>query len=260
MDCLIETHFHPDLNDNAEGELEIAREDGVGPFIAVGADLESSVSMSGFADRVEDVWFTAGCHPHSASEFDGDLTPYRELARRPKTCAIGEVGLDYYYKHSDAESQQRTFKQFLKLAAEVSLPVVIHCRNAYDDCLDILKAELAPGQPFEIHSFTGPVEVVRTFIDMGAYVSFNGIVTFKKADNVREALDAVPLDRLLLETDAPYLAPVPHRGHRNQPAYLTHITKYIAARKGMSYPEFAELTTANARQFFQALKSPVSAL
>lgn len=248
---LIETHFHPDPDDNFEGELEIARADGVGGFIAVGANLESSRVVGALADRIEDLWCTAGLHPHEAAQFDGDVEPYRELLASAKACAVGEIGLDYYYEHSDRVSQGRVFRTFLKLAAELQLPAVIHCRDAYDDCLDILRETLAPGQPFEIHSFTGPLEVVREFLDMGAYISFNGIVTFKKAENVRQALDAVPLDRLLLETDAPYLAPVPHRGHHNCPAYLTHIAKYIAKRKGMMLSELAQQTTTNARSFFR---------
>ena len=254
MFSLIDTHFHPDSEtDDVTNNLDRARSCHVDAFIAVGADLASSRAVNEVAASTPDVWATAGVHPHAAAEFDGNMAPYRELARAPRNCAIGEIGLDYYYENSDREAQKEVFKKFLQLAAELDLPAVIHCRDAYADCLQILGNNLARGQKFEIHSFTGPEHFVKKFLEMGAFVSFNGIVTFKKADNVRQALDAVPVERLLLETDAPYLAPAPHRGGRNQPAYLTHIAEFIAEQKKVDLAELAERTTENARRFFRLL-------
>lgn len=253
MFSLIDTHFHPDFETDVTINLDRARGCHVDGFIAVGADLESSRAVNELAASAPDVWATAGCHPHAAAEFDGKMTPYRDLAQSPRNCAIGEIGLDYYYENSDREAQKEVFKKFLKLAAELELPAVIHCRDAYADCLQIMGENLTRGQAFEIHSFTGPEDVVKEFLGMGAFVSFNGIVTFKKADNVRQALDAVPVERLLLETDAPYLAPAPHRSRHNQPAYLTHIAEFIAEQKKVDIADLAAQTTENARRFFQLL-------
>ncbi|MFO7820844.1 MAG: TatD family hydrolase [Lentisphaeria bacterium] len=262
MTPLIETHYHPNHVDvqQAASELELAKAEDVQAFIAVGTDLESSRQLAQFAGANDDVWSTVGCHPHEAANFDGDLERFRELATASKVCAIGEIGLDYYYEHSDRQAQKQVFDRFLRLAAELDLPAVVHCRDAYEDCLEILERDLQPRQSLEIHSFTGPAKFIGEFLDLGAYISFNGIVTFKKAENVREALDAVPLDRLLLETDAPYLAPVPHRGHPNQPAYLPHIAETIAKRKGVETAEVAERTTGNAREFFKILQNFASAV
>ena len=260
MKNLVETHFHPKLDDELESDLKHARAEGVGAFIAVGADLESSNAVNQLASVTEDLWATTGCHPHAAAEFDGNIEPYRELAQSPKNCAIGEIGLDYYYEYSDRQCQREVFSRFLKLAAELDLPMVVHCREAYEDCIAILERDLEPGQPFEIHSFTGTTAIARKFLAMGAYMSFNGIVTFKQAENVRSALDEIPLERLMLETDAPYLAPVPYRGRRNQPAYLPHIAKFVAARKGIEYQELITLTSSNAKAFFKLLQSSYNAL
>lgn len=197
-----------------------------------------------------EVWVTAGVHPHAASQFLGDIEPFRELVRRPRTVAVGEIGLDYHYDYSPREEQMRTFRAFVRLSAEEGLPAVIHCRDAYDDCLGILREELVPGQRFEIHCFTGSPSWAEDVLALGAYLSFNGILTFRKADNVRAALAVVPAERLLIETDAPFLAPVPYRGKPNRPAYLVEIARRVAGERGWTLEETAALTTANANRFF----------
>jgi TatD DNase family protein len=247
---LFETHFHLDPDDDATAILQRARNAGVAWFLTVASDLADAERLAEIAATEENVFSTAGIHPHVAEKHDGDLTRFRELAARQCIRAIGEIGLDYHYEFSPREQQQILFRQFLELAAELKLPAIVHCREAYDDCLAILEDALQPGQSFVVHSYTGPASYAPRFHELGAHFSFNGIVTFKKAENVREALRAVPLDRLLLETDAPYLAPIPHRGHRNEPAYLPHIAAKVAEVKGVSTEEIARITTTNARQLF----------
>jgi TatD DNase family protein len=248
---LFETHFHLDPDDDPAAILQRARAAGVAWFLAVASDLADAQRLADIAAAEEGVFSTAGVHPHVAEKFDGDLTSFRELVQRECVRAIGEIGLDYHYEFSPREQQQTVFRQFLALAAELDMPAVVHCREAYDDCLAILENALRPGQPFIIHSYTGPSWYVSRFHELGAHFSFNGIVTFRKADNVREALREVSLDRLLLETDAPYLAPIPHRGHRNEPAYLPHIAAKVAEVKGVPVEDIARITTANARALFE---------
>jgi len=165
--------------------------------------------------------------------------------------AVGEIGLDYHYEHSPRNRQQEVFRRFLQLAGERNLPAAIHCRDAFADCLAILDETLLPGQRFEIHSFTGTPAEAEQVLARGAFLSYNGMATFRRAENIRETLAVVPLERLLLETDAPWLAPVPYRGKRNVPAYLRDIAVQIAETKQVSLDTLAEITTRNACDFFQ---------
>ena len=248
---LFDTHFHVRPEDDLQSLLAEARRAGVSRLVVVAGSLgEARRLHERLPPAAPDVWVTAGVHPHVASQFEGDLEPFRELARRPGTVAVGEIGLDYHYDHCPREDQVRAFRAFLRLSAEEGLPAVVHCRDAYDDCLAILEEELVPGQRFEIHCFTGSPSWARDVLDLGAYVSFNGILTFKKADNVRAALAVVPEDRLLVETDAPFLAPVPYRGKPNRPAYLVEIVRRVACERGWGFEEAAALTMANANRFF----------
>lgn len=247
---LFETHFHIGPGDSVQALTSSAREVGVTRFIAVAGNLEDAERLPGVAAAHDRLYCTAGVHPHDAEKYSGDINPFRRLLALPPTVAVGEIGLDYYYKFSDPSTQRRVFTEFLSLAREVRLPAVIHCRDAYEDCLEILRDFADADSRLEIHSFTGTPEWAEELLDLGAYFSFNGIATFQNAENVREALRIIPVDRLLLETDSPYLAPVPYRGQKNQPAYLVEVARKVAEVKEISLEELARVTTANAVSFF----------
>jgi len=246
-----DTHLHLEPDDEAAAILDAARAVGVEHFVLVASTLEEADRLHALAAPQPQVCTTVGLHPHEAARFAGDLAPYRERLARPRTVAVGEIGLDYHYDRAPRDVQRRVFQAFLKLAAETGLPCVIHCREACDDCLALLDDSLPAGHPFELHSYTDSVEGLDRALSRGARVSFNGIVTFRNADNVRAALAAVPLDRLLLETDSPYLTPHPRRRERNQPACLPLIGEAVARLKGVTVEALARATTANALAFFR---------
>lgn len=249
---LFETHFHLSREDSVADLTTAALAAGVTRLIAVAGNLEDSERLPGIVAARNGMYCTAGVHPHEAEEFAGDTTPFRRLLQLPTTVAVGEIGLDYYYQHAAPAVQRDVFSTFLQLSSELSLPAVIHCRDAYDDCLSLLKEHNThPHSQFEIHSYTGTPEWAEKILELGGYFSFNGIISFQNADNVRAALAAIPLERILLETDSPYLAPVPHRGKRNQPAYLIEVAKKVAECKDLSLEEVAAVTTRNAKTFFK---------
>ena len=250
-DGLFDTHLHLATQDDAAKVLTDARAAGVQQLLIVGSDLQSSRQSLAIAEHNPLVYASAGIHPHEASRCTEDtLTAFTELWRQPQVIAVGEIGLDYYYNHSDPTRQCDVLETFLDAAVKHNLPAIIHCRDAFEDCISILKNVPPEARHFEIHSFSGTPDVVDVLLEMGAVFSFNGMVTFKKTDNIREALRQIPLDRLLLETDSPYLAPVPHRGHRNTPAYLPLIAERVAKEHGCTPEEIARITTENANRFF----------
>lgn len=194
---------------------------------------------------------TVGTRPHDAKEVSAnELKKLKELAADPKVVAVGETGLDYYYDHSPREVQRRMFAEFIHLARETGLPIVVHERDAANNAAQLLRGEGAGKLRGVIHCFTGNYEAACAYLDLGFYVSFTGIITFKNADALREIVRRVPLDRRLVETDSPYLTPVPHRGRRNEPAYVRHIAETIAVIKETSLEEVAKMTTENVRQLF----------
>ncbi|MCK5806610.1 MAG: TatD family hydrolase [Lentisphaeria bacterium] len=246
---LFDTHMHLERDgDPAEGFVA-ARKNGVTRFLIAGGCLESSTRAAHVAAAEPGAWAAAGVHPHDAEDFDC-LPPFEKLLALSEVVAVGEIGLDYHYDNSPRDAQRRVFETFIDLAGQLGLPAIVHCREAFDDCLAILKNTLRANQVFEIHSFTGTPDEARTVLEMGAYLSYNGMTTFRRADNIRETLAIVPGERLLLETDAPWLAPVPHRGKKNQPGYVRHIAEYVATFRKTPLAELAEQTTANARRFF----------
>lgn len=249
---LFDTHFHLSREDSVSDLTRAALAGGVTRLIAVAGNLEDSERLPGIVAARKGMYCTAGVHPHEAERFAGDIAPFRRLLKLPPAVAVGEIGLDYYYQHADPKVQREVFSTFLSLSRELSMPAVIHCRDAYDDCLAALKDHCAhSNSQFEIHSYTGTPAWAEKILALGGYFSFNGIVTFRNAVNVRAALEAIPLDRILLETDSPYLAPVPHRGKRNQPAYLVNVAKKVAEWKNLSLEEVADMTTRNAKHFFR---------
>ena len=214
--------------------------------LVVATDLATSRRAIQLAQHFEGWLVAVGVHPHDCAGFDGaTLTALRRLAEHPKVAAIGETGLDFQRQHQPREAQERAFVAQCELAAELGLPVVVHSRESLSAIAAVLGRHLGAGGI--MHSFTGTPDEAQRFADLGVYVSISGIVTFANAAAVRATAAAVPQDRLLLETDAPYLAPVPLRGRRNEPAHLAHTAAAVAASRGISVPSLATCTTCNAR-------------
>lgn len=233
------------------GVLENARAAKVSRFITVGCDEESSRAAIKCANQFDDVWASVGLHPHEAVH---GVDTILNLISSPRVVAIGEAGLDYYYEHSARDEQKIAFAAQIQLAHQYHLPLIIHTRDAWDDTFDILQAEGTPEQTI-FHCFTGGPDEARRCLDIGAFLSFSGIVTFKTAKDVAEAATLCPLDRILVETDSPYLAPVPHRGRTNQPANVAVVGTHVADLKHINPVEMARVTTHNACIAFPLLTS-----
>lgn len=246
---LVDSHCHLDdskFEEDREQVIERARAAGVELMLAIGTgngppDLEVAVRL---ADRYPFLYATIGVHPHDASKATPDtFTRLRELAAHPKVVAVGEIGLDYHYDFSPRDVQRAVFTQQLEIASEAGLPISIHTREAWDDTVAILRDHWRGAGI--MHCFTGDEEQARQALDLGLHLSFGGVLTFPKAENVRQAARITPGDRLLLETDCPYLAPVPHRGKRNEPAFVVETARRLAEVRGSTPEDIAALTTRN---------------
>jgi TatD DNase family protein len=245
-----DSHCHLDddgLPGGTDAALAAARAAGVATFVCVGTDAARSAAAVAIAAAHDDVWATVGLHPHDARQ---GVTTIVDLLDRPRVVAIGECGLDYHYDHSPRDVQQVAFAAQVGLAQERDLPLVVHTREAWSDTFAILAAEGVPTTTV-FHCFTGGPEEARQCLDLGAYLSFSGIVSFKTAGDVRAAAALCPTDRLLVETDAPYLAPVPHRGRRNEPAFLPAVGAALAAATDRDIETIAAITDGNARIAFR---------
>ncbi len=247
---LFDTHFHLEPEDDLAGMVERARLADVRWMLLAGASVEHISETLARLERYPTVYAAAGVHPHEAEVFKGELGPYEELLQQEQVKAVGEIGLDYHYDFADRRRQRRVLESFLGLAAAWQLPAVIHSREADEDCHAMLRDCLPEGHPFVVHCFTGTTQWAQRYLDIGGHLSFTGILTFGKADNVRESLRLVPLDRLMFETDSPYLAPKPHRGKRNEPAFVRHVVEGAARILEMDAEELAERTTETALHFF----------
>lgn len=248
----IDTHAHVHDDKMAKTpveSLQAARDNGVEAFVVIGTDAHTSQAAINVAANNLDVWATVGLHPHDATNGVDSIIPF---INSPRVVAIGECGLDYYYEHSPRDVQRRAFEEQIALAKQHDLTLVIHTRDAWDDTFDVLDAAGMPSNTI-IHCFTGGPDEARKCLDRGAYLSFSGIVTFKNAVDVQEAAKICPLDRLLVETDSPFLAPVPHRGKPNEPAHVAIVGTAIADLKALAVSEVAAATTANARRVFPRL-------
>jgi len=253
---LVDTHCHLDdsqFETDREAAIERAGAAGVGRMLAIGTgngppDLEAAVRL---ADQYPQIFATVGVHPNDTPKLEADtFTNLERLLRHPKVKAIGEIGLDYHWG-TPKEVQTPAFISQLEIAVAAKMPIVIHTRDAWEDTLDVLKRHWAGcGLPGVMHCFTGTPEQARECLDLGFHLAFGGVATFPKATEIREAARIIPADRLLLETDAPYLAPVPFRGKRNEPAYVTHTAKVIAGVRGISLEELGRQTTENFRRVF----------
>ena len=229
-----------------------ARNQFVVGMVTVGCDRPTSLAAIAVAAGHDDVWATVGLHPHDAIQGVDTIV---DLLDRPRVVAVGEAGLDYYYEHSPRDVQRNAFAEQIQLAHERKLPLIIHSRDAWDDTFDVLAAEDTP-ELTVFHCFTGGAAEARRCLEIGAFVSFSGIVTFKSAVDVQEAALLVPLERMLIETDAPYLAPVPHRGRPNQPAFVSWTAQFIADLRDVPIGMLAWATTANAGVVFPDVTLP----
>jgi TatD DNase family protein len=255
---LIDSHCHldfPDFADELDAVVERARAAGVETMITVGTQIEKAHRLIEIAKAYDDVYFTVGTHPHEAAgEAASDFSAMRRFAAHPKCVGIGEAGLDYHYNYAPPEVAKRVFRGQIALARELGLPLVIHTREAEDDTAAILKEEMGKGVfAALLHCFTSSRALAETALDLGLSISFSGVVTFKKSDELRAVARDVPLDRILVETDAPYLAPVPHRGKRNEPAYVAATARAVAEAKGMAPEALAEAACANTLRLFSRI-------
>jgi TatD DNase family protein len=249
-----DTHCHTQeqmVETGSDELLQRAREAGVQRFIVIGTDVDTSTQAIDIAGKHNDVWATVGLHPHDATK---GVHTIAHLATSPRVVGIGECGLDYYYENSPRDIQIPAFAEQIALAKEHNLSLVIHTRDAWEDTFNVLDSEGIPENTI-IHCFSGGPDEARQCLDRGAYLSFSGIVTFKNAVELREAAKMCPADRLLIETDSPFLAPVPHRGRPNEPAHVGIVGTFIADLRGHDVVDFASVTSANALRAFPRIHS-----
>lgn len=249
---LIDTHCHldfPEYDSDRDAVIQRAKDNNLEYIINVGSDLENSRRAVLLSRKYDMVFATVGCHPHDADGFgEQGYKELEELSRDNKVAAIGEIGLDYYRNLSSPENQKKVFIQLIRLALNRKLPLVIHTRQAPEDTLEILRAEQV-GNAI-IHCFSGDADFMRQCLDLGYYLSFTCNITYKKAENLRQVLRLAPLDRICLETDAPYLSPEGYRGKRNEPWFVKMVAEEIARVRGISFEEVCRATTENAKRFF----------
>lgn len=261
---LIDSHCHIDgeaFDDDRDEVVRRAMEAGVVAMLNVGTgdphsdDFRKAVAV---AEKYENVFASVGVHPHDAKLYDDKAERHLiDLAKSDKVIAWGEIGLDYYYDHSPRDVQREVFRRQIRTAKDLDLPVIIHSRDADDETVEILSEEFSLQEPARskgnngiMHCFGGTPEMAQALMPLGFIISFAGNVTFKKAENLRDAAKAVPMDRLLIETDCPFLTPIPFRGKRNEPAYVEHTARFLADFYGVSFEELAEQTTKNFVEFF----------
>jgi TatD DNase family protein len=253
---VIDTHCHLDFEDYAAELPEVlarARTAGVQAFICIGSgsDTSSARGAVALAESQADIWAAVGIHPHDAARMtEADWQELEALGAKPRVVALGETGLDYHYNLSPVDDQQRAYRRFIALGHQLRRPIVSHIRDAHADAQRILEEERAQETGGVIHCFTGGVEEARAYLDLGQMLSFSGILTFKNAEAIRQAAIFAPLDRIMVETDAPYLAPIPYRGKRNEPAYVVETLRLLAHLKGVDVETAAQATTMNALRLF----------
>lgn len=255
---LVDSHAHIDMRQYSRDRDQVvqrARDAGVAALVDIGCDLRSSQAAVELAQRYPEVYASVGFHPHSASTLNArNLRELKELAQHPKVVAIGETGLDFYRNLSPREGQIKAFRSQLRLARELGLPVVVHCRQAGDEVFSIINAWVAetgdvPETRGVIHCFSGEVDIALRYIDMGFYISFAGPVTYTNSSSADIARH-LPLDKIVIETDCPFLTPHPHRGERNEPSYVSYVAHKIGELKGLTSDVVAERTAASAAQLF----------
>jgi TatD DNase family protein len=252
---LIDSHCHldfPDFADELDAVVARARAAGIGRIVTISTRVRQHAQVLAVAERFPDVFCSIGTHPHhSAEEPEVDAKALIACAQHPKVVAIGEAGLDYHYDNSPREAQEASFRQHIAATRETGLPLVIHSRDCDADMAGILEDETGKGAfPAVLHCFTGGRDLARKGIALGLSISFTGILTFKRSDELRAIAKELPTDRILVETDAPYLAPLPYRGKRNEPAYTVETAKLLAQTRGVSLEEITQQTTENFFRLF----------
>jgi TatD DNase family protein len=250
--CHLNSDYAPKSTDDLVREAELA---GVKALVTIGVDLKTIAEVQAISEKYPQIFHSIGVHPHDAIDLgDEDFAALEKAALHPKCRAIGEIGLDYHYDHSPRDVQQKRLEQQLDLALKLKKPIVVHSREGEEDLLRILTnyAKRLPSGviPGIIHCFTGTKAFGQACLDLGFYISFSGIITFKKADDVREAVQAFPLEKILVETDSPYLAPMPHRGKKCEPSMVKLTAMKVAEIKGVSFEEVAKVTTENSCRVF----------
>lgn len=260
---LIDSHCHLDFPDFAEDRAAfVARAvaAGVGRLITISTRVRRFDQIRAIAEAHPEVFCSVGTHPHNAAEeLDVSADDLVALAEHPKVVAIGEAGLDYFYDHAPRDAQAQGLHTHIEAARRTQLPLVIHARDADDDMIAILREETGKGAfPFVLHCFSSGAELARVGVELGGYVSFSGILTFKRSDELRDIARTIPHDRLLVETDAPYLAPMPHRGKRNEPAFVVNTARVLAETIGVDADQIAKLTTDNVLRLFARMPRPLA--
>ncbi|MES2291813.1 MAG: TatD family hydrolase [Pseudomonadota bacterium] len=258
---LVDSHCHldfPDYAGDVDGVVMRARAAGVGVCLSIGTELSRFAGVRAVAEKFPDVWCSVGVHPHEAEkELLADAAPLLAETSHPKVVGIGETGLDYYYAHSPRAEQIANFRAHIAAARQSALPLIVHTRDADDDTIEVLEDEMGKGAfGGLIHCFTGTQRLADAALAMGFYISVSGIATFKNSGALRDVIKTVPLDRLLVETDAPFLAPVPYRGKTNEPAFVVHTAKMLAELKGIGEAELAAATTENFFRLFRKVQRP----
>ncbi len=253
---LIDSHAHLDdlrYDTDRDNVLQRAQTAGIEAIVTIGCDLATSQTAVVLAHAHPNIFATIGVHPHEAKEIgEGWYESFRSLAQHPKVVAYGEIGLDYHYDHSPREIQRQRFREQIHLARELALPLVIHTREAQEDTVMILREEGAVDVGGVFHCFSGDMWLAKDALDLGFYLSFSGVLTFKNATMLRDIAKTVPLDRLMVETDCPYLAPVPYRGKRNEPAYVQYVAETLAEIRGNgSVESVARATVENTKRVFR---------
>jgi TatD DNase family protein len=254
---LIDSHCHlepKDFGDEREEVIARAHAAGVEALVCIGsgATLDEVRNAVMLAETHDTIWAAVGIHPHDVARMpEGALDEIERLATsHPRVVAVGETGLDYHYDHSPREAQREAFRSFIGIARRAKKPVSLHIREAHDDAVQILTDEKAGELGGVVHCFTGTLDDAKRYVALGLHISFSGVVTFKSAAAIREAAAWVPIDRILVETDCPFMAPVPMRGKRNEPAYVVHTARHLAETRGIDPVELATVTTANSRRLF----------
>ena len=259
---LFDSHFHYYRESEEKNNMTMqdyyafCQADNPTYLMSVAGSYEGSLLAQEFAEKFERAYFAVGVHPHDADDYLAKREDFSIFRDAHKLKAVGELGLDYFYDLSDYGNQIKVFGEFLALALEWQLPAIVHCRDkdnrflAYDDCYRILKDFSSNGGKFVVHCYAGNVEYCEKFLELGAYLGVTGMVTFNKANNIRENLPYIPLDRLLIETDSPYLAPIPFRGKENFPRYVYYVAERIGKELNLTTEEVVKITTVNAKKFF----------
>ncbi len=249
---LIDSHAHLGSLENIDQAVQNALDNSVSNIINMSSDLASAHETIEFIDKYPGVYGAVGIHPHAAKTYTPEVfSEISELTGTEKIIAVGETGLDYFYDFSPRDIQKESLQKHIDLSIETGLPIVLHVRDCEDDMKAMLKDNACDELKGVIHCFTGDYESAKLYIEFGFYISFSGILTFKRSEELREVAKKLPLDKLLVETDSPYLAPVPYRGKKNEPAYVKHVAETLAAVRDKSFDEISEITTNNCRELFK---------